>query len=100
MTERVAFRQINKEAGNRLRQQLVNEDTRKAVESENKGRGYEHARNTCISADDDELKAIAIESKHTVEIDSFVPRDQIDQRYLDSPTTSRRTIGSGRKPLR
>ena len=32
---------------------------------------------------DDELDAIAIESSHTIEIDSFVPREQIDQRYLD-----------------
>ena len=27
----------------------------------------------------------AIESHHTIEIDSFVPREQIDERYLDSP---------------
>ena len=26
-----------------------------------------------------------IESNHTIEIDSFVPREQIDERYLDSP---------------
>jgi len=35
--------------------------------------------------DDDELDALAIESKHTIEIESFVPREQIDERYLDSP---------------
>jgi DNA end-binding protein Ku len=35
--------------------------------------------------EDDELDAIAIESNHTIEIDSFVPREQIDERYLDSP---------------
>jgi DNA end-binding protein Ku len=35
--------------------------------------------------EDDELDALAIESKHTIEIDSFVPREQIDQRYLDTP---------------
>ncbi len=29
--------------------------------------------------------AIAVESTHTIEIDSFVPREQIDERYLDSP---------------
>ena len=28
---------------------------------------------------------IAIESNHTIEIDKFVPRDQIDERYFDSP---------------
>ena len=84
-TERVSFRQINKKTGNRLRQQLVDEVTREPVESENKGRGYEYAKNAYIAVDDDELDAIVIESNHTIEIDSFVPREQIDERYLDSP---------------
>jgi DNA end-binding protein Ku len=35
--------------------------------------------------DDDELDAVAIESNHTIEINSFVPREQIDARYQDSP---------------
>jgi DNA end-binding protein Ku len=84
-TERVSFRQINKKTSNRLRQQLVDEVTREPVEGEAKGRGYEYAKNVYIPVDDDELDALAVESKHTIEIDSFVPRDQIDQRYLDTP---------------
>ena len=84
-SERVSFRQINKKTGNRLRQQLVDEITRDPVEPEYKGRGYEYAKNAYIPVDDDELDAIAIESNHTIEIDSFVPREQIDERYLDSP---------------
>jgi DNA end-binding protein Ku len=83
-TERVSFRQINKKTGNRLRQQLVDEITREVVEIEDRGRGYEHAKNAYIPVDDDELSTIAIESTHTIEIDSFVPREQIDERYLDS----------------
>jgi len=84
-TERVSFRQINKKTGNRLRQQLVDEVTREPVEGENKGRGYEYSKNAYLPVDDDELDAIAIESNHTIEIDSFVPHEQIDERYLDSP---------------
>ena len=84
-TERVSFRQINKKTGNSLRQQLVDEVTREPVEGEAKGRGYEYAKNAYIPVDDDELDALAAESKHTIEIDSFVPREQIDQRYLDTP---------------
>src|SRR5271167_459650 len=84
-TERVSFRQINKKTGNRLRQQLVDEVTREPVEAEDKGRGYEYAKGAYIEVDDDELDAVAIESNHTIEIDSFVPRAQIDERYLDSP---------------
>jgi DNA end-binding protein Ku len=84
-TERVSFRQINKKTGNRLRQQLVDEVTREPVEGPDKGRGYEYAKNAYIPIDDDELGAIAIESNHTIEIDSFVPREQIDERHLDTP---------------
>jgi DNA end-binding protein Ku len=35
--------------------------------------------------EEDELDAVTIESNHTIEIDSFVPRSQIDERYFDSP---------------
>ena len=84
-SERVSFRQINKKTGNRLRQQLVDEVTREPVEAEDKGRGYEYSKGAFLPVEDDELDAIAIESNHTIEVDSFVPREQIDERYLDSP---------------
>lgn len=84
-TERVSFRQINKKTGNRLRQQLVDEETREPVESQDKGRGYEYSKGAFILIEDEELDAVAIESNHTIEIDSFVPREQIDERYLESP---------------
>jgi DNA end-binding protein Ku len=84
-TERVSFRQINKKTGNRLRQQLIDEVTREVVEGDNKGRGYEYAKNAYVPVDDDELDAIAIDSTHAIDIDSFVPRKEIDERYLDSP---------------
>jgi DNA end-binding protein Ku len=84
-TERVSFRQINKKTGNRLRQQLVDDVTREPVENEDKGRGYEYAKNAYLMVEDDELDGIAIESTHTIDIDSFVPREEIDERYLDSP---------------
>jgi DNA end-binding protein Ku len=84
-SERVSFRRINKKTGNRLRQQLVDEVTREPVENEDKGRGYEYSKGAYIEVDDDELDAVAVESNHTIEIDSFVPRSQIDERYLDSP---------------
>jgi Ku70/Ku80 beta-barrel domain len=84
-SERVSFRQVNKKTGNRLRQQLVDDVTRESVEAADKGRGYEVAKNTFILIDDEELDAVAIESTHTIEIDSFVPRAQIDERYFESP---------------
>ena len=83
--ERVAFRQINKKTGNRLRQQLVDDVTRQPVEAEEKGRGYEFAKGAYLMIEDEELEAIEIESNHTIEIDFFVPREEIDERFLDTP---------------
>jgi DNA end-binding protein Ku len=83
-SERVSFRQINKQTGNRLRQQLVDEVTREPVEAADKGRGYEVDKNVYIQVEDDELDALEIESNHTIDIDSFVPRSQSDERYHDS----------------
>jgi DNA end-binding protein Ku len=84
-SERISFRQINKQTGNRLRQQLVDEVTREPVDTADKGRGYEVEKGVYIQIDDDEIEALEIESKHTIEIDSFVPTEQIDKRYYDSP---------------
>ena len=84
-SERVSFRQINKQTGNRLRQQLVDDVTREVVDSGDKGRGYEVDKGVFIPVDDEEVEALQVESKHTVEIDSFVPAEQIDKRFYDSP---------------
>jgi DNA end-binding protein Ku len=83
--EKTHFHQINKKTGNRLRQQMVDEDTGHVVESEDKGRGYELRKGRYVEIEEDELKAVEIESTHTVDIDSFVPRSEIDRRYLDKP---------------
>jgi DNA end-binding protein Ku len=82
---KVTFRQINKKTGNRLKQQLVDEETGKIVEAADKGKGYEVEKGVYLPFDDQELEAIAIESNHTIDIDRFVPKVQIDERYVDSP---------------
>ncbi len=82
-SERVSFRQINKKTGNRLKQQLIDDETGDVVEAADKGRGYEVAKNTYMLVDDEAIDTIAIESNETIEIDSFVPRAQIDERFQD-----------------
>jgi DNA end-binding protein Ku len=84
-SERVSFRQINRKTGNRLRQQLVDEVTREPVGAEDKARGYEIGRGQYLLIEDEELEAIEIESTRTIEIDRFVPRSRIDQRFFDTP---------------
>jgi len=83
--EKTHFHQINKRTGNRLRQQMVDEETGKVVDRDDKGRGYELSKGKYIEIEENELEAIQIESTHTIDIDSFVPKDEIDQRYLEKP---------------
>src|SRR6266702_1577942 len=84
-SERVSFRQINKSTGNRLKQQLVDSVTGDVVDAGQKGRGYEIGRNQFLPVEDEELEALRLESTHTIDIEKFVPRSEIDERYLDSP---------------
>lgn len=84
-TERVSFRQINKKTGNRLKQQLVDSVTGDVIEAEDKGRGYEVGKNEFLLIEDEELDAIQVEGSHSIDIQQFVPRAQIDKRYYDSP---------------
>jgi DNA end-binding protein Ku len=84
-SERVSFNRINKKTGNRLKQQQIDSETGELVEREDVGRGYEVGKGEYLQIEDEEIEKIQIESTHSIDIDSFVPKSEIDNRYLDSP---------------
>jgi len=84
-SERISFNWLNRETGNRLKQLMVDSDTNEPVEREDRVRGYQIAKNDYLFIEDDDLDAVEIESSHTIEIERFVPRSEIDAVYLDSP---------------
>jgi len=84
-SDKTRFHMINKETGNRLKQQMVDAETGDVVEGDQKGRGYELKKGEYVEVEKEELEAVQIESNHTIDIDSFVPSDEIDKRYLDHP---------------
>ena len=84
-SERVSFNRINSKTGNRLKQQMVDAESGEPVDKEDIKRGYEYTKGQYIVVEDEEIDKIKIESTHTIEIDSFVPRSEIDDRYLDDP---------------
>src|SRR5262245_53251992 len=83
--EKTHFHQINRRTGNRLRQQMIDEETGKAVDKDDKARGYELSKGKYVEIEPEELEAIQIEATHTIDIDTFVPKDEIDERYFDKP---------------
>jgi len=84
-SERVSFRTLNRATGNRVRRQFVDEQTGDPVQAEEQSKGYEVAKGEYIMLEDDELKAVQIESNHTIDIERFVPSADIDKLYLDTP---------------
>ena len=83
-SERISFHWLNRETGNRLRQLMVDSDTNNPVEREDRVRGYQVAKNDYLMIEEEDLDAVEIESSHTIEIERFVPRSEIDPVYLDS----------------
>jgi DNA end-binding protein Ku len=83
--ERTRFHNLNRATGNRLRQRMVDEETGEDVPREERIKGYEAEKGRYIQVEDEELEQIALESTHTIEIESFVPRTEIDERYIDQP---------------
>ena len=61
--EKISFRQVNRETGNRLRQQLVDAVTGEVVASHNKGRGYEVGENDFVLVENEELEAAQQEAR-------------------------------------
>jgi DNA end-binding protein Ku len=85
LSEKVSFNRINRKTGNRLKQQNVDSETRDVVSRDDMVRGYEVAKDQYMIVEDEEIEAVQIESTRTIDIDQFVPKNEIDERYIDSP---------------
>jgi DNA end-binding protein Ku len=83
--EKISFHQLNKSTGHRIKYRKVDAETGDEVESSDIMKGYEVGKGQYIELDPEELEAVAIESKRTIDIDEFVRRDEIDELYLNSP---------------
>jgi DNA end-binding protein Ku len=84
-SNRISFHNLNKKTGNRLRIKLVDEESGKPVEREDTSKGYEVERGRFVQVSDEELDNLALESNKTLDIQAFVPRHEVDVRYLDKP---------------
>jgi DNA end-binding protein Ku len=83
--ERIRFNIINRETGNRVRYRQIDAETGEDVPEEDRVKGYKAADGSYVLLEPAELDDVALESTHTIEIESFVPRKEIDEIYLDDP---------------
>lgn len=84
-SEKVSFRIINKATGNTVKRQYVDAVSGKPVDPDNEVKGYELGTDEFLLLDDAEIEAVQIESSHTLSLDSFVAKSEIEQIYLDTP---------------
>jgi len=111
-SERPRFHRISRQTGRRLRQQMVEAETAEPVEREDVARGYEIPRRPApttrphgeavprkqtreeivplkergeyVEIEEQELERIQAENTHTIDIEHFVPRAAIDDRYINA----------------
>src|SRR4051812_7009084 len=83
--EKISFHQLNKDTGNRIKYRKVDADSGDEVETSDIVKGYQVGKGEYLVLEPEELEAIAIESKRTIDIDEFVPRQEIDELYLNNP---------------
>jgi DNA end-binding protein Ku len=83
--EKIRFHQINRATGHRIKYQKVDAETGEEVAGKDIAKGYEASKGHIVELDPEDLQAVAIESTHTIEIDAFVPRAEVDELYLRDP---------------
>jgi DNA end-binding protein Ku len=80
----VHFNLINPETNNRIRMVTTDPDTG-PVERSSLVKGYAVAKDEYILLTDEEIKSVKLESTKTIDIERFVPADEIDRLYWDNP---------------
>src|SRR5260370_22688241 len=75
---RVTFNTLNRKTGNRLKRQFVDAETGDPVEAEDQVKGFRVDRDHYITIEETDLDEIRLATTHTIDIEKFVPRSEID----------------------
>ncbi|MGE3302408.1 MAG: Ku protein [Hyphomonadaceae bacterium] len=81
----IRFNLINPDTGNRIRMLTVDAGTEDPVERKSLVKGFEVTKGEYVTVTQEEIDSVRLESTKTIEIESFVPADEIDRLYWDNP---------------
>jgi len=81
-SEKISLHQYDKESGERIRYNKVS-DSGDDVEAEDIIRGYEYEKGAFVPIEDDDLEALMLESKHTIDLVQFTDIDDVDPIYFE-----------------
>jgi DNA end-binding protein Ku len=80
----VQFRELHETDGAEIAHELVDADGKK-VDRKQVAKGFEIRPGEYVILEDDELKAAAATRRKTIDVEQFVPREQIDPDVFDRP---------------
>lgn len=84
-SQKIRFNIINRKTGNRVHNEVVDAETGEEVPDQDRVKGFKTRDGSYVLVEDDELDEVALDSTHTIDIEKFVPRDEIDKLYLAEP---------------
>jgi DNA end-binding protein Ku len=80
----ISFRQIHKPSGKRVNYEKVVQGIGK-IDTKDIVKGYEVDKDTYVTLDPEEIDAVKLESKKTIDLVQFVDAKDIDYRYFERP---------------
>jgi DNA end-binding protein Ku len=81
----VHFHLINPDTKHRVKSVVIDATTDEILERKDLLKGYEFAKGKYVTLTKDEIDAVRLESTKTIDIDKFVPAEDIDRLYWDNP---------------
>jgi DNA end-binding protein Ku len=83
----IAFRMIHEPSGKPIKYEkgIETEHGFEEVPEEEIIKGYEHTKGHHVLIEPGEIDALKLEAKHTIDMATFVDRDEIDTRYFEKP---------------
>lgn len=83
--ERISFHTLNRETGNRVRREYVDEETGKPVEADDQVKGYETGKGEYVLLEPEDIASAVPESDKTLAVDAFVACGKVDTLFFDRP---------------
>lgn len=86
---KIRFHVINRDTGNRVQARYFDSVTHRAVSQQNQVMGFpkqeskEENVDEFVLLSDAEIDTVALESTHTINVETFVPRDSVDWIWFD-----------------
>jgi DNA end-binding protein Ku len=80
----IAFNQIHEPTGKRIKYEKVVPGVG-PVDADDIVKGFQYEKGSYVLLDDDELEAVKLESKKTLELTQFVDSNEIDPLYYEKP---------------